>query len=119
MCRRACLRWIIRDNGEAGPALEQVVLPDKDQQDDRDEVIFLGEMHAVDDDTAAQQRGAVAALARVARDLPLERVLPPEFRPLFTSIGEEVPCRFCPALLQSTSRAARCPEHRARRSTCG
>ncbi len=66
----------------------QVVLPDKVHQD-RDEIIFLEEAHAAEDDTSAQQRGAVAALARVARDLPLERVLPLEFRPLFTSISEE------------------------------
>ena len=66
----------------------QVVLPDKVHQDS-DEIIFLEETHAAEDDTSAQQRGAVAALARVARDLPLERVLPVEFRPLFTSISEE------------------------------
>lgn len=36
----------------------------------------------------------VAALAGLARDLPLERVLPPEFRPLFQSIKNEV-CTSC------------------------
>ena len=32
----------------------------------------------------------VAALAGLARDLPLERVLPTEFRPLFQAIKDEV-----------------------------
>lgn len=68
-----------------------MVLPDKDRND-RDDVIFLDEAHAAGDDTTAQQRCAVAALARFARDLPLERVLPLEFRPLFTAIGKEVWC---------------------------
>jgi hypothetical protein len=35
-------------------------------------------------------RFQVAALAGLARDLPLERVLPTEFRPLFQSIKDEV-----------------------------
>jgi len=66
-----------------------VVLPDKERSD-RDEIIFLHEEHAAGDETDAQQLGAVAALAGLARDLPLERVLPQEFRPLFQTIRNEV-----------------------------
>lgn len=69
--------------------VQQVVLPDKERSD-RDEIIFLHEEHATGDESNAQQLGAVAALASAARDLPLERVLPPEFRPLFQSIKDEV-----------------------------
>lgn len=84
----------------------QVVLPDKNHTD-RDEIVFLEAEHAAGDDSSAQQWGAVAALARVARDLPLERVLPPEFRPLFSSISAEVPA--CPSPRRvSQQRCIRC-----------
>jgi hypothetical protein len=90
----------------------QVVLPDKDRND-RDDIIFLHESHLAADDSTAQQRCAVAALARVARDLPLERVLPLEFRPLFATISEEVRSCYsshsqCTALLDGAACAGWC-----------
>eukprot|EP00208_Stichococcus_sp_RCC1054_P007321 CAMPEP_0206144812 /NCGR_PEP_ID=MMETSP1473-20131121/25453_1 /ASSEMBLY_ACC=CAM_ASM_001109 /TAXON_ID=1461547 /ORGANISM="Stichococcus sp, Strain RCC1054" /LENGTH=226 /DNA_ID=CAMNT_0053540783 /DNA_START=230 /DNA_END=907 /DNA_ORIENTATION=+ len=84
----------------------RVVLPDKNHTD-RDEIVFLEAEHAAGDDSSAQQWGAVAALARVARDLPLERVLPPEFRPLFSSISAENIARADRATAKAAAEEAR------------
>jgi hypothetical protein len=53
----------------------------------------------------------VAALAGLARDLPLERVLPTEFRPLFQAIKDEV------QLVQRNVQHARCAEQGGRLQT--
>lgn len=70
----------------------QVVLPDgKDAA--RDVVVFLDAMHAGASEEEAAQRGAVAALQRVAGERSLHRVLPHAYRDLWQALG--VQARAC------------------------
>ncbi len=57
----------------------QVVIPNPKRPED-DVVIFLDERFAAGDSWEAEQRGAVAALYRVAGDRQLERTLPVQWR---------------------------------------
>ena len=57
----------------------QVVLPDE-KHADRDIVVFLDEAQAAGTSEEAQERGAVAALARVAGNRNMQRVLPQDFQ---------------------------------------
>ena len=63
----------------------KVVIPDK-YKPDKDTVIF-SDVPCPNKDEAAQ-RGAVAALAKVANNLPLHRLLPSEYKQVFLDIGE-------------------------------
>ena len=65
------------------------MLPDT-KRPDADTVIWLSEEHAAPDAEAAEQRGAVAALQQMAGDRTFHRILPPEYRPLWEALGEEV-----------------------------
>jgi ATP-dependent RNA helicase DHX57 len=67
--------------------LAKVVLPHPKQQD-KDMVVFLPEAYAADTDDEAQQRGAVAALHRIAGDRALERTLPPQYAALWRALGD-------------------------------
>ena len=66
-----------------------MVLPD-DKRPDADTVVWLGDEHAADDVDTAEQRGAVAALQQLAGDRAFHRILPPEFRDLWETLGVEV-----------------------------
>lgn len=57
----------------------QVVLPDQSNAD-KDIVVFLDEAQAAPTSEEAQERAAVAALARVAGHRNMQRVLPPPFQ---------------------------------------
>ena len=57
----------------------QVVLPDE-KHADQDIVVFLDEAQAGGTSEEAQERGAVAALARVAGNRNMQRVLPQAFQ---------------------------------------
>lgn len=57
----------------------QVVLPDHSNAD-RDIVVFLDEAQAAPTSEEAQERAAVAALARVAGHRNMQRVLPQAFQ---------------------------------------
>lgn len=73
-------------DGQSSP---QVVLPDgKDSA--RDVVVFLDAAHAAGSEEEAAQRGAVAALQRVAGERSLHRVLPPAYRDLWQALGVQV-----------------------------
>lgn len=64
----------------------KVVLP-HERQSDKDIVVFLPDKYAATDEEEAKQRGAVAALHRIAGDRALERVLPGEYRTLWQELG--------------------------------
>jgi len=72
--------------GSDGLWLAKVVLPHPKQQD-KDIVVFLPEAHAAESDDEAQQRGAVAALHRIAGNRALERTLPPQYAALWRALG--------------------------------
>jgi len=72
--------------GSNGLWLSKVVLPHPKQQD-KDIVVFLPETHAAESDDEAQQRGAVAALHRIAGDRALERTLPPQYAALWRALS--------------------------------
>lgn len=59
--------------------LEQVVLPDP-KGGDKDTVVFLEEAQAAPTAEEAQERGAVAALARVAGHRNMQRLLPKAYQ---------------------------------------
>ena len=63
--------------------MKQVVLPD-DKNADKDIVVFLNEAQAAGTSEEAQGRGAVAALARVAGNRNMQRVLPQPFQAAWT-----------------------------------
>ncbi len=66
-----------------------MVLPDgKDSA--RDVVVFLDAAHAAGSEEEAAQRGAVAALQRVAGERSLHRVLPLTYRDLWQALGVQV-----------------------------
>ncbi len=66
----------------------QVVLPDG-KEGTRDIVAFLGSEHAAPSEEEAGQRGAVAALQRVAGERSLHRVLPQRYRELWQALGAQ------------------------------
>ncbi len=57
---------------------------------DLDVVVFLAEDHAASDEEEAQQRGAVAALARVAGDRNFQRILPQDYRSMWGTCCQQV-----------------------------
>ena len=67
----------------------QVVLPDQNSAD-RDIVIFLDEAQAAPTSEEAQERAAVAALARVAGHRNMQRVLPQAFQAAWTWCVQQV-----------------------------
>lgn len=67
----------------------QVVLPDQNSAD-RDIVIFLDEAQAAPTSEEAQERAAVAALARVAGHCNMQRVLPQAFQAAWTWCVQQV-----------------------------
>ncbi|KAL4527192.1 hypothetical protein Ndes2526B_g09099 [Nannochloris sp. 'desiccata'] len=85
--------------------LAKVVLPHPKQQD-KDIVVFLPEAHAAESDDEAQQRGAVAALHRIAGDRALERTLPPQYGALWRSLGEAAKERNAKEVAVAERRAA-------------
>ena len=68
-----------------------MVLADSKKKD-LDVVVFLAEDQAAPDEEEAQQRGAVAALARVAGDRNFQRVLPQDYRPMWGACCQQVSC---------------------------
>ena len=64
----------------------KVVIPDK-YKPDKDVVVFCDDVCVSKDE--AQQRGAVAALARVANNLPLHRLLPNEYKQVFSDLEKK------------------------------
>ena len=70
-------------------AITQVVLPDQSNVD-RDIVVFLDEAQAAPTSEEAQERAAVAALARVAGHRNMQRVLPQAFQPAWTWCVQQV-----------------------------
>ena len=70
-------------------AMKQVVLPD-DKNADKDIVVFLEEAQAAGTSEEAQERGAVAALARVAGNRNMQRVLPQAFQAAWTWCVQQV-----------------------------
>jgi len=69
--------------------MKQVVLPD-DKNADKDIVVFLDEAQAAGTSEEAQERGAVAALARVAGNRNMQRVLPQAFQAAWTWCVQQV-----------------------------
>ncbi|KAA6421632.1 MAG: putative ATP-dependent RNA helicase DHX57 [Trebouxia sp. A1-2] len=61
----------------------KVVLPD-DKNADKDVVVFLDEAQTAGTSEEAQERGAIAALARVAGNRNMQRVLPQAFQAAWT-----------------------------------
>ena len=79
-------RYTIREEPGGAGYTCKVVLPDK-YKPDSDIVIFSSEACATKDE--AMQRCAVLALARVANNLPLQRLLPPMYKQLFAELEEK------------------------------
>lgn len=79
-------RYNIREEPNGAGYTCKVVLPDK-YKPDNDIVIFSSEACATKDE--AMQRSAVLALARVANNLPLQRLLPPMYKQLFAELEEK------------------------------
>lgn len=71
--------------------LMQVVLPDQSNAD-KDIVVFLDEAQAAPTSEEAQERAAVAALARVAGHRNMQRILPQAFQPAWAWCVQQV-CR--------------------------
>lgn len=69
--------------------LMQVVLPDQSNAD-KDIVVFLDEAQAAPTSEAAQDRAAVAALARVAGHRNMQRILPQAFQPAWAWCVQQV-----------------------------
>lgn len=67
----------------------QVVLPDQSNAD-KDIVVFLDEAQAAPTSEEAQERAAVAALARVAGHRNMQRVLPQAFQPAWAWCVQQV-----------------------------
>ena len=70
----------------------KVVLPDR-KKSENDIVVFLDQNDACDSEQEAQQRGAVAALHRIAGNRSLERTLPPTYVELWKALGERAKVR--------------------------
>lgn len=69
--------------------LLQVVLPDPSNAD-KDTVVFLDKAQAAATSEEAQERAAVAALARVAGHRNMQRVLPQAFQPAWAWCVQQV-----------------------------
>jgi len=99
----------------------QVVLPDG-KEGTRDIVAFLGSEHAAPSEEEAGQRGAVAALQRVAGERALHRVLPQRYRELWQALGAQARrparggARACAP--RGLHRSLVCLQSRARRAAC-
>lgn len=86
----------------------KVVLP-HERQSEKDIVVFLQDKYAATDEEDAKQRGAVAALHRIAGDRALERVLPGQYRTLWQELGV--------AATQREERKLKAASEAARRAT--
>ncbi|KAK9846310.1 hypothetical protein WJX81_001334 [Elliptochloris bilobata] len=93
----------------------KVVLPDgKDSE--KDVVVFLDAAHAAGSEEEAAQRGAVAALARVAGERALHRVLPRAYRDLWQDLGAQAEERAARQARQAAAAEARRERDKARRA---
>ena len=84
-----CLSLLTSDTLKLWHACMQVVLPDQSKAD-RDIVVFLDEAQAARTSEEAQERAAVAALARVAGHRNMQRVLPRAFQAAWTWCVQQV-----------------------------
>ena len=74
------------------------MLPDP-KDDTKDVVTFLDAAIAATSEEEAQQRGALAALHRVAGDRAMHRILPEDFLDLWEELGKQVQIPYDAALI--------------------